>query len=447
MSTKTWSLSSKLLIGRLLTRSGDQAWDFAVPLALLSLVPGEVRVAALYYLIVRLFLVVLLPRITALIDEMNRLRAARLGISLQFIGVLLGAIAFFALSYFKSQSLTVSSPQIIGAFLVLLFGGVLSSFGSSFMDIAIANDLVPSGISEAELTAFNSRFRQVDLFTEVAAPIAAGFLLVMGSSDLPMLGFYLVALWNLISFFPEYGILTSIFHERPDLSEKRIVVSKSAKVSFLKKLTGGWRSFFREPVALVVAAYAILWLSVLSPHGVLLTAFLKDGWKLPEWEIGLFRGLGAVFGLAATVIFPFVEKKIGLIQSSKSFVIYQAITVAIALAFFFSDSRMGQIGFLAFVLLSRIGVYGFGLGEMQIRQLGIRPSVRGEVNGFASALTGIATLGLFASGVLLPSTNDFVYLIIASVVFVILAALVFSFWAWRTKDKAFLGVEHEAARG
>nr|BFD67504.1 hypothetical protein HAGR004_25260 [Bdellovibrio sp. HAGR004] len=323
----------------------------------------------------------------------------------------------------------------------------MSSFGSSFMDIAIANDLVPSGISEAELTAFNSRFRQVDLFTEVAAPIAAGFLLVMGSSDLPMLGFYLVALWNLISFFPEYGILTSIFHERPDLSEKRIVVSKSAKVSFLKKLTGGWRSFFREPVALVVAAYAILWLSVLSPHGVLLTAFLKDGWKLPEWEIGLFRGLGAVFGLAATVIFPFVEKKIGLIQSSKSFVIYQAITVAIALAFFFSDSRMGQIGFLAFVLLSRIGVYGFGLGEMQIRQLGIRPSVRGEVNGFASALTGIATLGLFASGVLLPSTNDFVYLIIASVVFVILAALVFSFWAWRTKDKAFLGVEHEAARG
>ena len=168
---------------------------------------------------------------------------------------------------------------------------------------------------------------------------------------------------------------------------------------------------------------------------------------MPEWEIGLFRGLGAVFGLAATVIFPFIEKKIGLIKSSKSFVIYQAITVAIALAFFFSDSRMGQLGFLAFVLLSRIGVYGFGLGEMQIRQLGIRPNVRGEVNGFANALTAVATLGLFAAGVLLPSTGDFVYLIIASVVFVILAALVFSFWAWKTKDKVLLNMEHEGIRG
>ena len=48
------SLGSKTLLGRLLTRSGDQAWDFVVPLVLLKLLPGELRVAAIYYLLVRL---------------------------------------------------------------------------------------------------------------------------------------------------------------------------------------------------------------------------------------------------------------------------------------------------------------------------------------------------------------------------------------------------------
>lgn len=55
-------LYNKMLIGRLLTRSGDQAWDFAVPLVLLQIFPGELRIAALYYLLVRIAMVLFLPR-------------------------------------------------------------------------------------------------------------------------------------------------------------------------------------------------------------------------------------------------------------------------------------------------------------------------------------------------------------------------------------------------
>ena len=66
------SLKRKILLGRLLTRSGDQAWDFAVPLVLLQVLPNQLRYAALYYLVIKLATVFLLPSFTQLIDKIDR---------------------------------------------------------------------------------------------------------------------------------------------------------------------------------------------------------------------------------------------------------------------------------------------------------------------------------------------------------------------------------------
>ncbi|OYZ23540.1 MAG: hypothetical protein B7Y39_04330 [Bdellovibrio sp. 28-41-41] len=428
------SFSTRILIGRLLTRSGDQAWDFAVPLVLIKILPGEFRIAALYYFLVRLATVVFLPRLTSLIDTVNRFKAAKLGILLQLVGVILGLLSLYLFVFFNSVEPMWGPTPIYLAFAFLIFGGILSNLGSSFMDISIANDLVPSSFTEDELARFNSRLRQVDLFTEVTAPVIAGLLLVLEWNNISLFGFLLIGIWNILSFLPEYGILRSIFHDRPELMNKPIQSSEASKTSFIKKITKGWRSFFKEPVALAVLAYAVLWLSALSPHGVLLTAFLIDGWKLPEWEIGIFRGLGAFFGLGATVLFPKIIERWGLLRGTQGFVVFQFVMVLLALICFLSGDRLGQIGFLAFVLFSRIGVYGFGLGEIQIRQIGIRPEVRGQVNGFASALTGIATLGLYAAGALLPSTQDFNMLIIGSVLCVLLSAIIYSVWAQKHSE-------------
>lgn len=414
-------------LGRLLTRTGDQAWDFAVPLVLLKLMPGDFQVTAFYYFLVRLAHVIFLPRLTSLIDRINRFQAAKIGISLQLFGVVVGLLSIYTI-YFGHSSETMQRVSL-PVFVALVLGGILSSLGSTFMDIAIANDLVPSAILEGDLSHFNSRLRQIDLLTEVSAPILAGLLLAWDYPEIPLVGFLLVGLWNIISFFPEYRILKSIFRIRPDLMAKQIEVAEQARVSLFRKFIGGWRSFFREPVALAVLAYAFLWLSVLSPHGVLLTAYLKDGWHLPEWAIGTFRGLGALFGIIATVTYPRVTSKFGLVRGSQAFIVIQAGMVALAIGCFFVDSLGGQIGFMGFILFSRVGLYGFSLGEMQIRQIGIRQEVRGQVNGFANALTGIATLGLYGAGAMLPNTDDFRVLIVGSAAFVFLAAGIYSYWA------------------
>ncbi len=422
------TLSSRLLVGRFLTRSGDQAWDFAIPIVLLKILPDQLKIAALYYLLIRLVGVLLLPRVAALIDSRSRDRIVRLGLGLQFLGVLAGAFGISWLSQLPVLNSFLQDPEFLAAFLFLVFSGILGSLGSSLMDIAIASDLAPSVFSGVELSQFNSRFRQVDLLTEVGAPVLAGLLISIGLSGLPLFGFLLVAVWNLLSFFPEYGILHSVFQAHPDLSKKPIAVVDSARASFLRKLTQGWRQFFKEPLAPAMLAYALLWLSVLSPHGVLLTGFLQDGWRMPEWLIGAFRGSGAFFGLLATILFPIFRSRLGLTRASLAFLFFQALMVVGACVLFVQGAEFGQIGFLVLILFSRVGLYGFSLGEMQLRQELIAAESRGRINGFASALTGVATLLLFAFGALLPSTEDFKYLVFLSTACVTLALMIYGVW-------------------
>ncbi len=416
----------KILLGRFLTRSGDQAWDFAVPLTLLKIFPDQIRIAAAYFLIVKLLHVMIMPRLGSLIDQRSRIQIAYTGISMQLLGVLGGTVALFFINAASGSQNSLNNEIIL--FLALGFSGLICSLGSSLMNISIGNDLVPSAIPAEEMTQFNSRMRQLDLFTEVLSPVLAGLLLTIVYPAISLFGFYLIAIWNVASFLPELIILRSIFKDHPELLKKKTSANPNQETSIIFKLRKGWASFFRQPTAPAMAAYALLWLSVLSPHGVLLTGFLKDGWKMPEIVIGTFRGLGALFGLISTFLFPLVISKLGLVKGSKAFILFQTLMLTFALGFFWIPSAISEYGFLFFILLSRIGLYGFSLGEMQIRQLGIAEYERGEVNGFADSLTGIATLALYGFGTLLPSTSQFNILIIGSVGFVCLGAIVFSLW-------------------
>lgn len=418
----------KILLGRFLTRSGDQAWDFAVPLTLLKIFPDQIRIAAGYFLAVKFLHVLLMPKIASIVDYKNRLHVAFVGSLMQLVGVLFGSISLLLLYGLKSGGAYSSFGFQAALFGILGISGLISSLGSSLMNISVGNDLVPSAIASDHLTNFNSRMRQLDLFTEVSAPVLAGLLLIVSTPTIPLLGFFLVALWNLISFFPEVFILRSIFNAHPELLKKEFKSHPVSHLTLVSKLKVGWASFFKQPVAPAVLAYALLWLSVLSPHGVLLTGYLKDGLKMPEVVIGLFRGLGALFGLTATFLFPIVVAKYGLIKGSRGFILFQTFMLIFGLLFFWAPTSFSNYGFLAFILLSRIGLYGFSLGEMQIRQVGIAPHERGQVNGFADALTGVATLALYGFGTLLPSTADFSILIVGSVFFVIVGAIVFTLW-------------------
>lgn len=433
-----FAVSHKLLLSRFLTRLGDQAWEFAVPISLAILFPNALSLVAGLFLCNKLGVFLLQPIVAQAMDRWSRMSTSLVGISTQAFGVLIVAICLCVLALqTDSEVLTLTSTPDQWLLLAgVSLGSVTASLGAGLMDIAVGQDWLPHLASGNQLASLNSQLKRIDLATEVLAPALAGIFFAMSDSVFLLTGFVIVASWNLISFVPEFFLLRSVFRSNPRLAESDVVVSRERKRFFLSGLLDGWQSLFQHPSALAVFAYSCLWVTVLSPHGVLLTTFLKGSWEASEATLGLFRGAGAVFGLAATILFPWLYRRFGLVQTTRIFILFQSFVLCLGLPFFFLRSVDGYL-FLFFVLLSRIGLYGFSIGETEIRQRTIASGQRGRVNGSAASLNSLATLLIFLLATLIPSHEQFYLLVIISVAFVSVGAVFFQVWSRRTHlDKA-----------
>jgi iron-regulated transporter 1 len=426
-----FSLENRILLSRFLTRSGDQAWDFAVPLALVFLFPKQFSLVAFLFFVSKLGTVIVQPWLAGVIDRWKRVHTAYLGTVMQGASVALVSVCLVLLTHLSKapQELT-HSGEFYFLFSLLALGTVTSNLGAGLMDIAVGNDWIPALVPAERLANVNSRLKQLDLFTEVTSPVLAGALMAFSAAGSPLFGFLWIAAWNLLSFLPEILLLRSVFMSSNELQQATAEPSILEKTSLLKKLTAGWVLFRRQPAAWAMVAYACLWLSALSPHGVLLTSFLRGAWNLSESSLGVFRGLGAVFGLLATVFFPLVRRRWGLLSGTRAFILFQTAMVLACFPFFLSPWAGGW-AFLGCILLSRIGLYGFSLGETEIRQTFIPEGQRGSVNGVAGALTSLASLVLFGLGSLLSTADQFLWLVVISMCAVTLGALVFSLWMRR----------------
>jgi iron-regulated transporter 1 len=442
VSVRLSTSERKILVGRFLTRAGDQAWDFALPLTLASVFPERIELIALFYLLSKVGTVFLQPWILGIIDKWNRLRVARCGLMIQALSVILICLCLWFFQLGSADSLTplLSSEgsklqfYLFGACMVL--GSVASTLGSGLLEVAVGNDWLPVISARERLVYVNSRLKQIDLFTEVTAPIAAGVILASLSPSGALLGLGVIAAWNLVSFVPEFYLLRSVFLKTSALREQFVQQPSGSGGGIIKALTSGWTEFVKHPAALSMTAFALLWLSVLSPHGVLLTSFLKSERGVSEAALGIWRGFGALFGVFATLLFPYFVKRIGLLPSARGFVIFQACAVIAATAYFLLGASF-QWYFFGAVLLSRIGLYGFSIGESEIRQRSISEGQRGQINGVAQSLTTLATLALYGMGTALSGNQSFFWLVVISACSVTAAAAVFSIWS---RGRSGLGV-------
>lgn len=428
-------IKHKLLLSRLLTRSGDQAWDFALPLALIVLFPNRMELAIGLFFLAKLVHTLLAPVIGSKIDTWPPLTSIRVGIFLQTLAVLSGG-GLIWLQYLGFFSSDFSGASFIAWYLLVTATIIAGNTGAMIMDIYVTQELIPALFKDS-LTHINARVRQLDLASEVGSPVIAGFLIAATLSYHPLAGFTGVILWNTLSFIPEFWLIRTCCLSLPADSSLTAVQHqlKPQPLTIFKRYALGYRSFFRHRLAIPMLAYSMLWFSALSPHGVLLTTFLKGGWQLPENELGVFRALGAVFGVSATFVFPLLVRKWKLLPATALFILIQTIAVFVAFLAFIGAANHWL--FLAAILFSRIGLYGFMQGETEMRQLHCAPGERGRINGFASAMNQSATLLLFLAGSFLMNPTDFIYLTAGSVFFVAVAATLFLWWVWKHRNDGY----------
>jgi iron-regulated transporter 1 len=414
------SMQFKILLSRFLTRFGDQAWDFAVPLVLIQIFPGKIQIIALVYLLSKLAQILIGPAIARKIDNTKRISIYKMGIGSQTIAMIFMWVSIIFLYLEKSNGANLNLNHYFFILTLLALFSAVSSLGSSLMDISVGFDLAVDVLPENELTTFNSRLKRLDLLTEVTAPIFTGLVFSLFTNKSEFWGFSIVALLNLMTFIPEFYLLKSA--QSSDNYKEKLIVPSSPD-NFLKVFFESIKKLKNKSYALVIFSYALLWLSALSPHGVLLTSYLKDGAKTSELTIGFFRGFGALFGLIPTFLFLYLKEKHGLIQTSKLFIIFQFACVTLSAIGFYYITNI--YFFLIFILFSRIGLYGFSIGETELRQLLIPKEKRGEVNGIANSTTSMATLILFLAAALIGDTANFGIMVLFSVLAVFISLILF----------------------
>ena len=193
--------------------------------------------------------------------------------------------------------------------------------------------------------------RRIDLTCKLLSPIVAGVLLVHTASLLPSLednmagGFVatvFVALWNLVSFFGELGLLVIVYRLLPALATKELRGSSEGRegddeegetkpparrrgacpklCKMLAKLAGpyktlrnGWGIFWRQEINVVGFSMASIYLTVLGMSGVTTTYLLTQG--VSSDFVGIFQGVGGVIGIGGTLAYPFIRGRVGTVRT------------------------------------------------------------------------------------------------------------------------------------
>ena len=181
-------------------------------------------------------------------------------------------------------------------------------------------------------------------------------------------------------------------------------------------------------------SYGLLYFSVLSPHGVVLTAYLQTRDVSPP-ALAAFRAAGALSGVAGMGAFRALSTRLGLRRLASLHLWLLALAVLCSALSFYATHTAGGLSvpmaaFLALVVVSRFGLYGFDLAVLQLQQVHVDEAHRGSVGAVESSLCSLGTATLFVV-TLLTSTADahsFDGLVYGSVCFVGSAAVIYSLW-------------------
>ena len=125
----------------------------------------------------------------------------------------------------------------------------------------------------------------------------------------------LLAAWNVVSFFAEYGLLASIYSLVPELTRPKKIVTDDTEDPRKKKkssiscaaLFSGWRLFTSQGLFVLPSlSLAVLYLTVLSFDRI--TIGYATAQRLSKTFIGVCQSFGFVFGTLATIAFPPMAK-------------------------------------------------------------------------------------------------------------------------------------------
>mmetsp|Transcript_59826 Transcript_59826/g.110768 ORF Transcript_59826/g.110768 Transcript_59826/m.110768 type:complete len:519 (-) Transcript_59826:105-1661(-) len=432
-----------LLLSHLATRMGTQAWFFCVPLFVMKYTPGTILGPGIFGLCAYGTGLLISPRLGSWADVADRLYVVRLGVCLQAVAVLGNSVLVF---------LTAGSQQSHTSFLPLLlacFFGMLEKMSFPLTDVPVKRDWVPVLLlhNKELLQRTNQQMSQIDLTTEVLAPFLAGLLIQFprlcgGCLDsfgveADVFGYIVVGLLNAASCFPQYLLLRKV-HKLRGGQLARTGAEKAVPRSGIasKFKASAWRGWAMHPfgLPLLSMSYALLYITVLSPHGALFTAFMANA-GVPATSLSLIRGLGAVSGLVGVSARPMCLKvlperlaNIVSVGALAAFMVGAAIVYQMSAVLQPTERTFYLYIFGLFVVMGRPGLYAFELGVLNQEQVLVDETRRAAVGAVDDALLSGFTLAIYTASAVFNKPEQFGGLVDVSAASVTAGCLTYILW-------------------
>lgn len=240
--------------------------------------------------------------------------------------------------------------------IITLFGSILN-LSSIGINVAIERDWVTAIAKihkEGTLTTLNAYMRRIDLLTKLLAPLFTSLLTTAASYTFAtafLMGFAGVTLvFEIFWIQVVYRCFPSLLEtDREPASSAEEAMAPSEPPTRLSTIQNkafstfrDWKEFSQMPVFASSISISLLYLTVLSFDGTMLS-WLKTK-QFSDPFIAGQRAICVVTGLAGTILMPWLEKKLGLVRAGAWSICSELLCLAPAIAAFLVPVQLTSRG-------------------------------------------------------------------------------------------------------
>ncbi|BAE66043.1 unnamed protein product [Aspergillus oryzae RIB40] len=438
-------LARRLYISHFLSTWNSRVFEFGAVLYLASIYPGTLLPMSVYALSRGVAAILLAPAVGHYIDTGNRLQVVRVSIGavLQRIAVSASCVIFYLLAIGQPALSEIDSILLIALALLACIEKLCSIMNLVSVErdwVRIENSSETITIASRPNIATNAQMRRIDLICKLIGPLAIA--LVDGVSTKFAILFNLGM--NICSVVVEYFSIARVYYEVPELQERKTKADhdspsrESDQQSIMARLSHYWHrltrkalgdfaSYFRHPVFLPSFAGALLYLTVLSFAGQMVTWLLSTGYD--STHVGIARTLAVAFEVLATWIAPWLMGRIGPTRAGLWLANWQlaSLVAGISIFWIFPDQPLiSASGLVGGTILSRVGLRGFDLCVQILVQEGVEAENRGNFSSIETAWQNAFEIGSFISTIVFSQPDQFEWPALISVIAVGLAGMLYT---------------------
>ncbi|KAM0332310.1 hypothetical protein ACHAQA_002586 [Verticillium albo-atrum] len=309
--------------------------------------------------------------------------------------------------------------------------------------------VVAAGDQEA-LLRMNSQMRRIDLFCKLLGPL---FIALLDSSSVQA-ALLVNFVMSVTSVMVEYYAIARVYFDVPALqetkqtptpemsnpelfreSESRYVHCRKYIKDMAKQSVADFGLYFHHRAFLPSIAGALLYLTVLSFAGQMVTYLLATGFYAAI--ITVARTLGVAIEVLATWVAPWLMGRIGPVRAGLWMSTWQVTMLVAGIAVFwrFQVDRpfVSTLGLVGGTILSRLGLRGFDMCTQIIVQEDVEPESRGVFSTVEAAWQNAFELLSYVATIVFSRPDQFKWPSLISVVAVASASAIYTVFVYRKR--------------